>query len=171
MFSYRILIVFSPIFYNCFLIEKLLYFHRWFCAENTMKIQAVFLKYCHNTIHRRNLRNIHVVFLSYCHKFFVSWEYNDNPMRIQREFIDDFRWVPNAQIYSVDICDKILVWMCTMYVHEDNAVLNSFPLCLQLLFLYCVTNKIFFNPLFWYVYFFFIRRYTQNIMINFTQDS
>ena len=93
MFSYRILIVFSPIFYNCFLIEKLLYFHRWFCAENTMKIQAVFLKYCHNTIHRRNLRNIHVVFLSYCHKFFVSWEYNDNPMRIQREFIDDFRWV------------------------------------------------------------------------------
>ena len=98
MFSYRILIVFSPIFYNCFLIEKLLYFHRWFCAENTMKIQAVFLKYCHNTIYRRNLRNIHVVFLSYFHKLYVSWEYNDNPMRIRRKFRDDFRWDVNQSM-------------------------------------------------------------------------
>ena len=100
MFSYRILIVFIPILYNCFLIGKSLYFHRWLCAENTMKIQAVFLKYSHNTIHRRNLPNIPVVFLSYCHKFYVSWEYNDNPVKIRQEFRDDFRWVVFLDSYT-----------------------------------------------------------------------
>ena len=52
LFSYRILIVFSPIFHHYFLIGKWSYFHRWHCDENTIKIQAVFLKYSNNTIHR-----------------------------------------------------------------------------------------------------------------------